>query len=253
MLPLDQANSFSLVEVLVCGGANEAAFLDPDARYPASQTCGQIDVGAKQPEWVMEDMPVRRTMGDMVNLPDGDVLIINGADKGSQGNRFTVLAAASIPRVYHSTANLLSDGRDLVAGSNTHAYYELNGLFPTELRVEAYSPAYLAANKNNIRPMYAYASGSIRYGRTFTMTFMVERLQGAFEVNMLSAPFATHSYSMGQRMLKLKVTEAVLDDGGIYSITVTAPPNANVAPPSYYMLFPVQDGVPGRAIWVRMR
>lgn len=85
MLPLDQANSFSHVEVLVCGGANEAAFLDPDARYPASQTCGQIDVGAKQPEWVMEDMPVRRTMGDMVNLPDGDVLIINGADKGSQG------------------------------------------------------------------------------------------------------------------------------------------------------------------------
>lgn len=165
LLPLDQANQFTLTEILVCGGARANAFTNSGAQYPASQSCGRIDVNAASPTWSMETMPMPRTMGDMVILPTGDVLIINGAEKGSQGwgkasaailtpvlyatknarARFTTLAAGTIPRVYHSTANLLSDGKVLVAGSNTHQYYTLTGQFPTELRVESYSPAYLAA------------------------------------------------------------------------------------------------------------
>jgi hypothetical protein len=165
MLPLDHATGFATVEILICGGARANAFTDSAAQYPASQTCGRMDVTAATPAWAMETMPVARTMGDMVVMPTGDVLIINGARRGSQGwgkasdailtplsyapgnatARFQTLAAATIPRVYHSTANLLSDGRILVAGSNTHQYYTLHGEFPTELRVEAYSPPYLAA------------------------------------------------------------------------------------------------------------
>lgn len=118
---------------------------------------------ADNPSWSMETMPVRRTMGDMVLLPTGDVLIINGAQNGSQGwgkatepalkpvlyatltatGRFRELAATTIPRMYHSTANLLSDGRILLAGSNTHERYTFTGAFPTELRVESFDPPYL--------------------------------------------------------------------------------------------------------------
>jgi hypothetical protein len=108
-------------------------------------------------------MPIRRTMGDMINLPNGEVLIINGAQNGFQGwgkagnpalnpvsynpanGRYTVQAKTTIPRMYHSTANLLADGRVLVAGSNTHQFYTYNKAYPTELRVEAFSPPYLGA------------------------------------------------------------------------------------------------------------
>jgi hypothetical protein len=105
-------------------------------------------------------------MGDMVLLPTGDVLLINGAQNGTAGwrkasnpalnpvryqtflhpgaNRFQVLAPSTIPRVYHSTANLRPDGRILVAGSNTHEHDTFTGMFPTELRVEAFSPQYLS-------------------------------------------------------------------------------------------------------------
>lgn len=165
MLPLDQANDYAVVEVLVCGGARDGAFKDYREQYPASKTCGRIVVTDDDPEWAMEDMPMRRTMGDMLLLPNGEVLIINGAEKGSQGwgkasdpiltpvkyatyeadDRFQTLAAGEIPRVYHSTANLLVDGRILVAGSNTHQYYTFNSEFPTELRIDAFSPPYLDA------------------------------------------------------------------------------------------------------------
>jgi hypothetical protein len=110
----------------------------------------------------MENMPMTRNMGDMVLLPTRQVLIINGAENGSQGwgfatnavlnpvlynpgfaagTRFQTMTATTIPRVYHSTANLLPDGRILVAGSNTHQFYTFTQPFPTELRIEAYSPA----------------------------------------------------------------------------------------------------------------
>ena len=97
-------------------------------------------------------MPVRRVMGDMIMKLDGDVLIINGAQTGAQGwgmanpplslasmqlsisaARFHVLANTSIPCMCHSTANLLPDGRILLAGSNTHQFYTVSGPFLTEL------------------------------------------------------------------------------------------------------------------------
>jgi hypothetical protein len=165
MLPLDQADDYAVVEVLVCGGARDGAFKNYREQYPASKTCGRITVTDDDPEWDMEDMPMRRTMGDMILLPNGEVLIINGAEKGSQGwgrasdpvltpvkyatydadDRWQTLEAGDIPRVYHSTANLLVDGRILLAGSNTHQYYTFSGDFPTELRIDAFSPPYLDA------------------------------------------------------------------------------------------------------------
>lgn len=40
------------------------------------------------------------------------------------------------------------------------------------------------------------------------------------DVNIGSAPFATHSFSQGQRLLKLLVTTALPGDDGLYKIWV---------------------------------
>ena len=163
LLPLKWENGFSTAEVMVCGGAASGAAKANDIAAPADNSCGRMVISSGTPAWAMSYMPIRRTMGDMINLPNGEVLIINGAQNGFQGwgkagnpalspvsynpstGRYTVQAATTIPRMYHSTANLLADGRVVVAGSNTHQYYTYNRAYPTELRVEAFSPPYLGS------------------------------------------------------------------------------------------------------------
>nr|PNR31520.1 hypothetical protein PHYPA_025641 [Physcomitrium patens] len=276
MLPLRHDDDFTVAEVLVCGGAHNGANSKSKGRdSPASETCGRIvATSSDDPQWVMETMPIRRVMGDMVILPTADVLIINGAQNGSQGwnkatnpayspvtyspdnakARFHVLKATTIARMYHSTANLLSDGRIIVAGSNTHQYYTFSGDFPTELRVEAFDPPYLDPSYEDIRPsIFNLTTKRIRYSLTFTAVFTVVNRTGDFELNLLSSPFTTHSFSQGQRMLKLNITEPVeLGRRGMYQTTVTAPPNSIVAPESHYLLWPIQRKVAGKGVWVQI-
>lgn len=212
MLPLT-GPGFTGCEILICGGAAAGAYRNPTAQSPASNTCGRINPFAAAPAWAMETMPTRRTMGDMILLPTENVLIINGAAKGSQGwgfasspvltpvqyfpgaaagKRFQTLAGSGIPRMYHSAANLLADGRILVSGSNTHQFYTFTGTFPTELRIEAFSPPYLGGARPGLT-----APGAMAYGAAFTATVTYAgTVTGGIALNIASAPFVTHSYAM---------------------------------------------------------
>ncbi|KAI5074091.1 hypothetical protein GOP47_0010052 [Adiantum capillus-veneris] len=276
MLPLRAADGYAHVEILVCGGAQYGAFLNPNQFLPASQTCGRIDVLATNPQWEMETMPMRRTMGDMLLLPSEEVLIINGAQNGCQGwgfannpalspvvynpskangERFTTMAATTIPRLYHSTANLLPDGRVIVAGSNTHQYYTFTGEFPTELRVEAFLPTYLDSVYNNMRPRIMQAPEKVTYSESFEVRVAMAVAPAAKEIRMslMSAPFSTHSFSQGQRLLSLQVLPPSAAEDNVYIISATAPSSASLAPPSYYMLFAVNNGIPSATCkWVQL-
>ncbi len=212
MLPLSGFNGWGGPEILLCGGATYGAFLNPPAALPASITCGRIAPLDAAPAWAMENMPMRRNMGDMLLLPDRNVLIVNGAGNGAQGwgnaqnpvqtpvlynpnaaagTRFQTLTATDIPRVYHSTANVLPDARVLIAGSNTHQFYTLTGYLPTELRIEAFSPPYLSAAP---RPTITDAPGTLGYAQALTLTIAGGN-PTAIELNLLSAPYSTHSFS----------------------------------------------------------
>ncbi|CAK9877898.1 unnamed protein product [Sphagnum jensenii] len=268
MLPLSGFNGWTDPEILVCGGSTYGAFLNVAAELPASISCGRIAPLSATPAWAMEDMPLRRNMGDMVLLPDRTVLILNGAANGAQGwgnaqnpvltpvlytptaavgTRFQSLTATQIPRVYHSTANLLPDGRVLVAGSNTHQFYTLTGDLPTELRIEAFSPPYLSGTQPSINN----PPSTFPYGSTYDFSISGGN-PDLIEINMLSAPYATHSFSQGQRLLQLQTTVPVEDFFGAYTVTATAPPSAVIAPSAYYMLFAVSQGIPSQASWVQV-
>jgi len=113
------------------------------------------------------------------------------------GTRFDTLTATNIARVYHSTANLLPDGRILVAGSNSHEFYTFSPLFPTELRIEAFSPPYLAAGA---RPAIVAVPGALGYGQNFVVEVEYAAVpRGDIELNLLTAPYVTHSYAQVRR------------------------------------------------------
>ncbi|GLJ05901.1 hypothetical protein SUGI_0027790 [Cryptomeria japonica] len=277
MLPLRASDGFRRVEILICGGAPDYGFNSANSGnfMDAIQSCGRMVITDPNPKWVMENMPAPRVMGDMLNLPNGEILIINGAFRGTAGwevgrdpvftpylyrpnavpgNRFSTLASSTIARMYHSTANVLPDGRILVGGSNPHAGYVLSGTtYPTELRLEAYSPYYLDRSYQAFRPTITGLSASfIRYGTKFIVQFTVPNYSpNNIEFHIYAPSFTTHAFSMNQRMLVL-AADTPKRARGIYFVGLIAPPNSVAAPAGHYMLFVVNGGIPSVAEWIHL-
>ncbi|KAG6889062.1 hypothetical protein C0995_004106 [Termitomyces sp. Mi166 len=143
-------------EILVCGGSNSSDTTPPvqhSSQDPASDQCSRIVVTPEgiQRGWVVERMPEGRVMPEMILLPDGRILIINGAATGYAstgsvrdpiggksnadhavlqpvlydpnaplGQRFRNdgLPSSEIARVYHSTATLTPNGQTLMRKNN---------------------------------------------------------------------------------------------------------------------------------------
>ncbi|EOY02071.1 hypothetical protein QUC31_013473 [Theobroma cacao] len=268
-----------VVEVLVCGGAPAGAFLKADKMkvfVEASRTCGRLKVNDPNPQWLIEFMPIPRVMSDMILLPTGDVIIINGAANGTAGwenavnavlnpvlysvnevplRRFTVLAPSKIPRMYHSAALLLPDGRILVGGSNPHTRYVFTGPYPTDLSLEAYNPYYMDPKFNSLRPsvLSLEPGNALVYGQRFGVSFSLPLYkQGAAYVALVAPSFTTHSIGMNQRVVILSTASVVQLSMFNHKLVVVGPTNASVAPPGYYMLFVVHSGIPSHAVWVKV-
>ncbi|KAJ4839886.1 hypothetical protein Tsubulata_003194, partial [Turnera subulata] len=254
-------------EVLICGGS---AHIDSYGKagnnifYTGLKDCGRLKITDENPEWHRDLMPAPRIMGDAVLLPTGEILMLNGAIRGTsgwgfarepnfkpvlynpravKGQRFRELAPSTIPRMYHSTSTLLPDGKVLVSGSNTNNGYIYDAMFPTELRVEKFSPPYLDFSGGKQRPTIQQAPDRISYAEKFDIQVapLGEPLnKKEVLVTMYAPAFTTHGVSMNQRLISL-VKEQV--KGGS-TITTVAPPSGKIAPPGYYLLFVVYKGIP---------
>jgi len=206
-----------------------------------------------------------RYMCDTVLLPDGNVLVVNGAARAmgdpeapnseqgvlfpelfdSQQETFREMAPAARPRQYHSVAALLPDGRVLVSG-NTRQYNPGNPI--ADMSVELFSPPYLFRGP---RPTIDWAPGGVVYDDTFTVHTVFpgdESPRGIERASLLRASSSTHSNNMDQRYVSLQIVRT-----DPFSMTVRAPLDATVAPPGYYMLFLInRRGVPSVGRFVRV-
>jgi hypothetical protein len=67
-------------------------------------------------------------------------------------------------------------------------------------------------------------------------------------VALIRCSSATHAFNPDQRYVGLVIQNKVLD-----TVNVISPPNPNVAPPGYYMLFIIDSGeLPSEALIVQL-
>jgi hypothetical protein len=249
LLPLLPSNNYA-PRVMILGGGQ------PNA----TNTTEIIDLSKTTPAWASSgNMPSgARVECNAVLLPTGKLLVQGGSAVDEDGTTATLGAdlydpttgtwssagTASFARLYHSIALLLPDATVVTAGSNpTRGTYEQH--------IEIYSPAYLFTTDGNgntisaTRPVISSSPANIGYAGAFQV--QTPNAASVSSVVIIRAGSDTHAFDMDQRLVGLTFT------AGSGVLNVTGPPNANIAPPGYYMLFLVNSaGVPSVANFVQV-
>src|SRR6266852_2563140 len=238
LLPLTPGNSYD-PKIMLLGGNS-----------PATATTEIIDMGASSPKWAYgPSMSQARIEMNAVILPSGKVLAMGGSvnDESASSkslnadlydpvaNTFSSAGANVYARLYHSVALLLPDATVWLAGGNPS-----RGTY--ESRMEIYKPAYLFKSDGTLatRPSITSAPASGSYGNAFTV--QTPDAASITSVALVRNGTVTHAFGMDKRMVGLAFA------AGSGLLTVTAPPNGNIAPPGYYMLFLINSsGVPSVA------
>lgn len=275
MLPLTKENNYE-VEIMMCGGG------EVDAVWSATEaSCGSIKPMSSEPQWQMTHMPGGgRVMVEGVLLLDETVLWLNGARIGCQGfgtagdpafealiynpksQSWSVSGQSSIARLYHSVALMLLDGTILVAGSNPNEMPLLNEdvvlgdpirAYPTEFRVEKYTPSYLLGQKAKLRPTYIdIRETTFVPGETVTtISFKSLHPPKQAKVLLYHGGFVTHAVHMGQVMVEMEHTGVKNLSGDRYKLDAQIP-DIKLAP-GPYVIYVVIDGVPGVGQFVSIK
>jgi hypothetical protein len=226
---------------------------------PSFATAYVLDMTQTSPLWrQVASMAFARTYHNTTLLPDGNVLVTGGgtttgaldvanavlpAELWSPTTEiWTTLASMSAPRLYHSEALLVPDGRIVVSGGgrfndDTEPTYQFSAEF--------FAPPYLFKGS---RPTITSAPSQLLYGQNFTVqTPDAVRIA---RVSLIRFGSVTHQINMSQRFLPLSflVGNGTLTITGVSGPNGPIPVDANLAPPGNYMLFLVDtSGVPSVA------
>nr|GAT51249.1 predicted protein [Mycena chlorophos] len=272
MLPLSPPDY--IPEILACGGSMKSDTTpveDLSSQDPATSQCARLTLspaGLAQ-GWQVEHMPQGRMMPEMVLLPNGQVLITNGAGTGYAavqsigvttgqsnadhpvftpvlydpsaplGQRMTQegLPTTNIPRMYHSSVTLTPKGNILIAGNNPNANFTIvppgEPGFSSELRVETLNPPFISMP----RPVLSNVPSKIAFNQHFTMDIEIPAGVSAsasnIKVALMDLGFSTHAFHSTERLVFMDFTLA----SNKRSLTVLSPPNNRVYPPGPAFIF----------------
>jgi hypothetical protein len=241
-------------KVMILGGG-------PGNESDATDSVDVVDFKSAHPAYhAATAMQLPRMHLNAVLLPDHTVFVSGGALQregkivarlqseiyNPATNTWRITAAAAIPRMYHSIALLLPDGRVVAAGGNPDRGTKVEWQPPDpneELRMEVFSPPYLFAGP---RPEISGAPTEWKYGQT--VAIQSPQAGDIRWASLIKNGVTTHSFNTGQRLVDLVIVE---QKNGVLQVRVTT--EKNIAPPGWYMLFLTNNGgVPSEAKWIHL-
>jgi Domain of unknown function (DUF1929) len=234
-------------KVMIIGGGPA----DMHNQAGATASTAVADLRAAAPSYVpAADLHMGRMHLCATLLPDRTVLVNGGAmmeETAAQAafgaeiyhpgsGTWEMAADSRVPRLYHSVAVLLPDGRVVTAGSNPARKTE-------EMRVEVFWPPYLFAGD---RPAVTPGQTEVGYGATLPVT--VTDAAAVASAALLRPVATTHSSDLEQRLVDLPLTVT-----GATTLDLALPASPNLAPPGWYLLTVLDTaGVPSPAEWIRL-
>ncbi|KAI9343747.1 glyoxal oxidase N-terminus-domain-containing protein [Zopfochytrium polystomum] len=253
LLPFSPPYTDSAV-VLICGGSVGNG-------GTATDNCVTTAPDAANATWTVELMPFKRLMPNLVYLPDGTILIINGCKFGVAGfglgqdptltavlydpskpihNRMSILNSTILARMYHSEAILTHDARVVITGSDPQEVE-----YPEQHIIEQYLPPYLTSGL--ARPTFTIQQpGNWSYGQDFYITANLPG-GGPVRASLVSPGVNTHGNSMGMRFAWVSIVQT---GGGQYKVTM--PPGQHILPANHYLLFVLDGPTPSVGQWIRL-
>ena len=215
-----------------------------------------IDLNVGRPVWrKVGSLQFRRKKFNTVLLPDDRVMAIGGSSDGTLDpakavltpeiwdpvtETWSVLPNLAVPRMYHSSAVLLPDGRVLIAGGGRF------GSAPNFPSAQLYRPQYLSlANRPAITglPSSIWSAGS-------TVSLNVGAAHGLGSVVLMGLPAITHGIDTSARRLVLPITSPWNPTTG--AVAVQVPSVAQAPAGHYYAIVLDSRGVPSAARIVQL-
>ncbi|GAA5853453.1 hypothetical protein JCM3766R1_000771 [Sporobolomyces carnicolor] len=277
LLPLKIANDWT-PEVLFCGGTTANLDLDPwkiSAKVPASKFCSRmvLNAAAIKGGWKTSNMPSPRAMGDFINMPDGKLVLINGAKQGIAGygnvkdeigasnardpNFVPLLydpneskpsarwsdagfSASKIERLYHSSATLLPSGEIWIAGSNPNDKVSTVE-YSSRYEVEILSPPYMKL----ARPTFTKGFARLLYGKSFTINVNVPKGTKNVRAVVMDLGYSTHGVHFSQRLVELVSTW-----NNANKLTIKGPETTGIFPPGPGWIYVLADDIPSAGLKV---
>lgn len=242
---------YGIGRLLVTGGAPSYD------NSPATANATLIDINGAASVRAAAAMGYARTFHNSVVLPSGQVVVVGGqtvavifSDDRSvltpelwdpRSESFTRLAPMAVPRVYHSVALLLPDGRVLSAGGGLCGTCTTN-----HPDFQILTPPYLLNPDGSAatRPGISSAPTSVGLGGSMLVTASGEI--ASFALVRLSS--TTHSVNNEQRRVPLRSTSV-----GDLLYRLEVPSDAGAVVPGYYMLFAIgANGAPSVSTMVKV-